>query len=67
MCLSSGGVLQWLALSHINDWLAPTRDFKQCVQRCLCGYPPQTFIKGMLTASTSLWYLYALVVYFYSV
>ncbi|PWF49999.1 hypothetical protein BHT19_0003080 [[Kluyvera] intestini] len=57
------GVLQWLALSHINDWLAPTRDLSNASNAAYAD-TPSDFIQGMLTASTSLWYLYALVVYF---
>ena len=57
------GVLQWLALSQINDWLAPTRDLSNASNAAYAD-TPSDFIKGMLTASTSLWYLYALVVYF---
>lgn len=57
------GVLQWLALSHINDWLAPTRDLSNASNAAYADTPTE-FIQGMLTASTSLWYLYALVVYF---
>ncbi|AUV04154.1 acyltransferase family protein [Phytobacter ursingii] len=57
------GVLQWLALSHINDWLAPARDLRGASNAAYAD-TPSAFINGMLTASTSLWYLYALVVYF---
>lgn len=57
------GVLQWLALSQINDWLAPTRDLSNTSNAAYAD-TPSDFIQGMLTASTSLWYLYALVVYF---
>ncbi len=57
------GVLQWQALGLINAWLAPARELptgsNAAYATSLAG-----FIKGMLTASTSLWYLYALVVYF---
>lgn len=57
------GVLQWQALSHINAWLAPERELPHGSNAAYAATLPD-FIKGMLTASTSLWYLYALVVYF---
>ncbi len=59
--LALWGVLQWQALTHMNAWLAPDRDLNTASNAAdsLSG-----FITGMLTASTSLWYLYALVVYF---
>jgi uncharacterized membrane protein YcfT len=61
--LALWGVLQWQALSHINAWLAPDRDLPTGSN---AAYADSVlgFIQGMLTASTSLWYLYALVVYF---
>ncbi|MCU6671107.1 acyltransferase family protein [Enterobacteriaceae bacterium H4N4] len=61
--LALWGALQWQALTHLNAWLAPERDLSTASNAAyadsLVG-----FITGMLTASTSLWYLYALVVYF---
>ncbi|MBM3071717.1 acyltransferase family protein [Lelliottia sp. RWM.1] len=61
--LALWGVLQWQALSHLNDWLAPAR---QLATSSNAAYADSVsgFLLGMLTASTSLWYLYALVVYF---
>ncbi|WP_312284459.1 acyltransferase family protein [Yokenella regensburgei] len=57
------GVLQWLALSHLNLWLAPERELSNSSNAAYAGSVGQ-FLYGMLTAGTSLWYLYALVVYF---
>ncbi|MRS13533.1 acyltransferase family protein [Enterobacteriaceae bacterium RIT691] len=57
------GVLQWQALSHINQWLAPDRDINTSANAAYARSVVE-FIQGMLTASTSLWYLYALVAYF---
>lgn len=57
------GILQWLALSEINLWLAPERDLSEASNAAYAGNTSE-FLHGMLTASTSLWYLYALVVYF---
>ncbi|VYU62271.1 acyltransferase family protein [Metakosakonia massiliensis] len=57
------GSLQWLALSQINAWLAPERDLSNAANAAYAD-SVQGFAWGMLTASTSLWYLYALVVYF---
>lgn len=61
--LALWGVLQWQALSHLNAWLAPDRELATSSNAAYADSVPH-FILGMLTASTSLWYLYALVVYF---
>ncbi len=61
--LALWGVLQWLALSQINMWLAPERDLSNASNAAYAD-SLTGFLHGMLTASTSLWYLYALVVYF---
>lgn len=55
-------MVQWLALTMLNHWLAPERDLSQPPTPRM-PVPSATFW-GMLTASTSLWYLYALIVYF---
>ncbi|MBA7801866.1 acyltransferase family protein [Citrobacter freundii] len=57
------GMVQWLALTMLNHWLAPERDLSQAAN---AAYADSIggFSWGMLTASTSLWYLYALIVYF---
>ncbi|MHA6498864.1 acyltransferase family protein, partial [Escherichia coli] len=61
--LALWGVVQWLALSALNQWLAPERDLSNASN---AAYADSTgeFLRGMITASTSLWYLYALIVYF---
>ena len=61
--LALWGVLQWQALTHLNAWLAPDRDLNTASNAAYAD-SLSGFIMGMLTASTSLWYLYALVVYF---
>lgn len=61
--LALWGVLQWVGLSHLNDWLAPERDLSNSSNAAYAD-SWQGFLYGMLTATTSLWYLYALVVYF---
>lgn len=61
--LALWGVLQWVGLSHINDWLAPDRDLSNASNAAYADNWRE-FLQGMLTASTSLWYLYALIVYF---
>ena len=61
--LAMWGVLQWQALTHLNAWLAPDRDLNTASNAAYAD-SLSGFITGMLTASTSLWYLYALVVYF---
>lgn len=57
------GVVQWLALVALNNWLAPQRDLSHAANAAYAG-SIAGFTHGMLTASTSLWYLYALIVYF---
>lgn len=57
------GVAQWLALVALNNWLAPQRDLSHTANAAYAG-SLGGFAHGMLTASTSLWYLYALIVYF---
>ncbi|ATF49899.1 acyltransferase family protein [Citrobacter freundii] len=57
------GMVQWLALTMLNHWLAPERDLSQAANAAYAGSVGD-FSWGMLTASTSLWYLYALIVYF---
>ncbi|VFS19560.1 acyltransferase 3 [Enterobacter cancerogenus] len=61
--LALWGVLQWQALSHLNAWLAPERELTTSSNAAYAD-SISGFLHGMLTASTSLWYLYALVVYF---
>lgn len=61
--LALWGVLQWQALTHLNAWLAPERELNTASNAAYAD-SLSGFITGMLTASTSLWYLYALVVYF---
>lgn len=57
------GILQWQGLSHLNAWLAPERDLAAASNAAYASNW-SGFLYGMLTASTSLWYLYAMVVYF---
>lgn len=57
------GVVQWLALIMLNRWLAPERDLSQAANAAYADSVGD-FSYAMLTASTSLWYLYALIVYF---
>ena len=57
------GIVQWLALTTLNNWLAPQRDLGHAANAAYAGSVGD-FTRGMLTASTSLWYLYALIVYF---
>ena len=61
--LALWGVLQWQALSHITQWLAPDRDVSTSANAAYADSFP-AFVQAMLTASTSLWYLYALIAYF---
>lgn len=61
--LALWGVLQWQALTHLNAWLAPERELATASNAAYAD-SFAGFIRGMLTASTSLWYLYALVIYF---
>jgi uncharacterized membrane protein YcfT len=56
------GILQWQALTHLNAWLAPDRELATSSNAAYADSLQD--LCGMLTASTSLWYLYALVVYF---
>lgn len=56
-------MLQWLGLSLLNDWLAPERDLSNAANAAYAD-SWTAFLHGLITASTSLWYLYALVVYF---
>ncbi len=57
------GVLQWLLISHINQWLPAGIEHNPRANAAYANTPGQ-FAFSMLTASTSLWYLYALVLYF---
>lgn len=61
--LALWGVVQWLALTSLNHWLAPDRDISSSANAAYAT-SVNAFLHGMLTASTSLWYLYALMVYF---
>lgn len=61
--LALWGVVQWQALSHITEWLAPARDVSTRANAAYAESFPE-FVQAMLTASTSLWYLYALIAYF---
>ncbi|MEX9253098.1 acyltransferase family protein [Pseudenterobacter timonensis] len=61
--LALWGVVQWQALTHLNAWLAPQREVATSANAAYAD-SATGFLQGMLTASTSLWYLYALVVYF---
>lgn len=57
------GLLQWLFISHINHWFSDPVTHNPASNAAYAATPGQ-FIHSMLTASTSLWYLYALVIYF---
>lgn len=57
------GIAQWLGLITLNEWLAPERDLTHAANAAYADSLGD-FTRGMLTASTSLWYLYALIVYF---
>ncbi len=61
--LALWGVLQWQGISFLNRWLAPERDLSQSANAAYADSLSE-FLHGMLTASTSLWYLYALLIYF---
>ena len=50
-------------IDHLNAWLAPDRELATSSNAAYAD-SLSGFVRGMLTASTSLWYLYALVVYF---
>jgi uncharacterized membrane protein YcfT len=56
------GVIQWLLISHINQWI-PGVEHNPASNAAYAETLGQ-FAFSMLTAGTSLWYLYALVVYF---
>lgn len=57
------GVLQWLLISHINQWLPAGVEHNPRANAAYADTVGQ-FALSMITASTSLWYLYALVLYF---
>ncbi len=57
------GVLQWILISHINQWLPAGMEHDPRSNAAYASTPGQ-FAFSMITASTSLWYLYALVLYF---
>lgn len=57
------GVLQWLGITLINQWLAPDL-VRNPASNAAYSETLMQFAVSMAKASTSLWYLYALVVYF---
>lgn len=57
------GVLQWAGITLINQWLAPDLVRNPTSNAAYSGTILQ-FVVNMAKASTSLWYLYALLVYF---
>lgn len=57
------GLLQWVSMNYLNAWLAPERDLSNSSNAAYAGSLGE-FVYAMLTATTSLWYLYALIVYF---
>lgn len=57
------GVLQWLGISLINQWLAPDL-VRNPTSNAAYSETLIQFATSMAKASTSLWYLYALVLYF---
>lgn len=57
------GVLQWLGISLINEWLAPELT-RNPTSNAAYSETLLQFAVSMAKASTSLWYLYALVLYF---
>ncbi|MGB7800069.1 acyltransferase family protein [Buttiauxella sp.] len=57
------GVLQWLGISLINEWLAPDL-VRNPTSNAAYSENLLQFATSMAKASTSLWYLYALVLYF---
>lgn len=61
--LALWGLLQWLLISYINQWI-PTNLGHNPASNAAYADTLSQFAFSMLTASTSLWYLYALVVYF---
>lgn len=61
--LALWGLIQWGGLTLVNQWLAPERDLSNASNAAYAGSLGE-FLTGMLTASTSLWYLYAMILYF---
>ncbi|UNK59777.1 acyltransferase family protein [Buttiauxella ferragutiae] len=57
------GVLQWLGISLINQWLAPEL-VRNPASNAVYSENLLQFATSMAKASTSLWYLYALLLYF---
>lgn len=57
------GALQWLGITLINQWLAPDL-VRNPASNAAYSNSVLQFVTSMAKASTSLWYLYALVVYF---
>jgi uncharacterized membrane protein YcfT len=57
------GVLQWLGISLINQWLAPEL-VRNPTSNAAYSETLLQFATSMAKASTSLWYLYALLLYF---
>ncbi|SMG53261.1 acyltransferase family protein [Cedecea sp. NFIX57] len=57
------GLIQWIALTHLNQWLAPDLERNPASNAAYADSLGQ-FALSMVKASTSLWYLYALLVYF---
>ncbi len=60
--LALWGIVQWQAIGYLNYWLAPERVLP--ATNAAYASDGLGFLKAMAVASTSLWYLYALVVYF---
>ena len=61
--LALWGLIQWGGLTLVNQWLAPERDLSNASNAAYAG-SFGGFLHGMVTASTSLWYLYAMILYF---
>jgi uncharacterized membrane protein YcfT len=61
--LALWGVLQWLGITLINQWLAPDL-VRNPASNAAYSETVMQFVVSMIKASTSLWYLYALLVYF---
>ncbi len=59
--LALWGVLQWVGLSHINDWLAPDRDLSNASNAAYADNWRE-FLQGCSPPAPG--YLYALIVYF---
>jgi uncharacterized membrane protein YcfT len=57
------GMLQWLGITLINQWLAPDL-VRNPASNAAYSETLTQFVVSMAKASTSLWYLYALVIYF---